>query len=553
MPAIFAGMSGKAAIPYLIAGVLIALAQGLGQGFITANLPQIAGDLGVSTTDATWLMVAYMTPRAALPLLLIKIRTQYGLRRFTEVSVIAFALVAVAALFTDDMDSAMLVQFLSGCAAAPLSTLAFLYMIEPFSPMFKLKLGMPLAMTMIMIGPNFARVVSPSLIGDGGLFGIHLASLGLALMCLAVVWFLPLQPQPREKVLKTLDFVSFALISAGFTGLISCATLGPTYFWDQAAWIGWVLAGSVGLLAAAVMVELTRDDPMIDFRWIASPAILHLTITLLLFRLILSEQSAGAPRMFQVLGVGPGQMVDLFSVICWATLLGGLIAIIWIKPKQEAAMHATALVLIACAAFLDSQSTIDTRPAQFMFSQALIAIGSMLFMPPAMMMGLMSALARGPQYILSFIIVFIATQSLGAVMGSGLFTTLINHRQAFHLATLNEQLVPTDPQVQAAIAAGARMFAATSADQAANQSNAVAQLATQANQQAYVLAYNDAYFIIGLIACAALAALILHSLRDWIWRKIDPSVIPAGPPGPPSGPPTPPAAAPADAPTPSRT
>ncbi|AWX93191.1 hypothetical protein DPM13_08610 [Paracoccus mutanolyticus] len=52
-------------------------------------------------------------------------------------------------------------------------------------------------------------------------------------------------------------------------------------------------------LTLAVVIELHRKAPLLDIRWLASPAMLHLTVTLLLFRLVLSEQGAGAPRMFQ--------------------------------------------------------------------------------------------------------------------------------------------------------------------------------------------------------------------------------------------------------------
>ena len=110
------------ALAYMGAAVMLALSQGLGQGFVSANIPQIAGDLGITTTQASWLMAAYMIPRASLPLLLIKIRTQYGLRRFAEVGIIAYVAVALASVWMQDFRSAVVLQALSGAAAAPLST-----------------------------------------------------------------------------------------------------------------------------------------------------------------------------------------------------------------------------------------------------------------------------------------------------------------------------------------------------------------------------------------------------------------------------------------------
>lgn len=501
---------------YMLAGVMLAMAQGLGQGFVSANVQQFAGDLGISATDASWLMAAYLIPRSSLPLMLIKIRTQFGLRRFAEVGIVCYVVVAFGSVWIEDMRSAVVMQFLAGVTSAPLSTLAFLYFLEPLSREWKMRLGLPMALSLMMLGPSLARVISPSLIGDGGLLRVHLLVLGLALISLMLVYRLRLTPVPHEKVIKPMDLVSFGLISFGFGGITVGAIMGPIHWWTATPWIGVLLAASVAALAAAVVVELHRKAPLLDIRWLVTPAMLHLTGTLLLFRLLLSEQSAGAPRMFQVLGVAPEQMTGLFAVICLASILGGLACVAWIKPGREPQFHFVALVLIAAGAWMDSQSTLDTRPEQMLISQAMIGFAGMLFMPPAMMAGLMAALKKGPNYLLSFVIVFLSTQSIGGVIGGGIFNTLVNWRQAFHLQALNEQITTTTPLLSAELARGMAALAPQITDMAAQRAQAVAQIAQEASRQAFVMAYNDLYFLIFLIASAGLFFLVLHVTRDWM-------------------------------------
>ena len=515
----------KQALPYIGASVMLALSQGLGQGFVTANIPQFAGDLGITTTQASWLMAAYMIPRASLPLMLIKIRTQYGLRRFAEIGIITYVVVAFAAVWINDFRSAVVVQFLSGAAAAPLSTLAFMYMMEPLSPQWKMRFGLPMSMSVMMSAPSLAWVISPTLIGDGGLTWIHLTALGMAMISLMLVFHLPLRPVPHQKVIQSMDFVTFALIAFGFAGLTIGFIMGPIHYWGDTPWIGMLLAPAIGALACAVAIELNRKAPLLDIRWLVSPAMLHLTATLFLFRLILSEQSSGAPRMFQVLGVAPSQLSPLFAIIVAGGLMGGLACVGWIKPQRVPYFHLIALILITVGAFMDSHSTVDTRPAQMVVSQAMIAFAGMLFMPPAMMMGLISALSKGPQYLLSFIIIFIATQSLGGVFGSGLFSTFINHRQSMHLQTLSEQITATDPVAAQAIAARIGGLANVISDSAIRKAQAVSQLMQDASNQAYVMAYNDAYRVIACIAALALAALILHMFRDALAARMAPAPI----------------------------
>lgn len=516
---------------YMLAGVMLAMAQGLGQGFVSANVQQFAGDLGISATDASWLMAAYLIPRSSLPLMLIKIRTQFGLRRFAEVGIVCYVVVAFGSVWIEDMRSAVVMQFLAGVTSAPLSTLAFLYFLEPLSREWKMRLGLPMALSLMMLGPSLARVISPSLIGDGGLLRVHLLVLGLALISLMLVYRLRLTPVPHEKVIKPMDLVSFGLISFGFGGITVGAIMGPIHWWTATPWIGVLLAASVAALAAAVVVELHRKAPLLDIRWLVTPAMLHLTGTLLLFRLLLSEQSAGAPRMFQVLGVAPEQMTGLFAVICTASILGGLACVAWIKPGREPQFHFVALVLIAAGAWMDSQSTLDTRPEQMLISQAMIGFAGMLFMPPAMMAGLMAALKKGPNYLLSFVIVFLSTQSIGGVIGGGIFNTMVNWRQAFHLQALNEQITTTTPLLSAELARGMAALAPQITDMAAQRAQAVAQIAQEASRQAFVMAYNDLYFLIFLIASAGLFFLVLHVTRDWMAARAtsSPSSSDAGP------------------------
>ncbi|NDV99241.1 MFS transporter [Salipiger sp. PrR002] len=510
----------RRALPYIAASLTIGVTQGLGQGFISTNLPQIAGDLGITTAQASWLMAAYMIPRASLTIMLIKLRTQYGLRRFAEIGIAVYVVVAFISLWITDLRSAVVIEFLSGIAAAPLSTLAFLYILEPLAQQWKLRLGLPIALMLLTSGPTLARVVSPWLIGDGGLAGIHLTTLGLSMVCLMLVYLLPIAPMPRSKVIQRADFLSFGLIAIGLGGLVTGFVMGPIHWWTALPWLGWLLAASVLCLTLAVILELHRDAPLIDIRWLLTPAMLHLAFTLFLFRLLLSEQSTGAPALFQALGLGSAQMTGLFTMILAGTAMGALACVGWMKPGREPAYHFVALALIAFGAWMDSASTLQTRPEQMYVSQTLIAFASMLFMAPAMMKGLIAALSKGPMYLLSFVIVFLVTQSVGGILGSGIFRSLINERQAFHLQVLREELTSADPMTAQSIAASMQQLAPQIADSAQLKAQAVSQLASTASSQAYVMAYNDGYFMIFLVALAALVALVLHIFRDWLAARL---------------------------------
>ena len=505
-----APMPPARAAAYMAAALALALTQGMGMNMVSANVQQLQGVFGATSAETSWLVAAYMAPNVSLALALIKLRTQFGLRTFAEGAILVFVGAALLNHATAGLGPALVTRFLSGVAAAPMSSLAFLYMLEPFPPQRKLTTGLPLALTAIALGAPLARVVSPPLLDLGLWHALTALELGLALIALACVYLLPLTSPPRAKVIHWLDVTSYLLIATGFGAIAVSLVLGPIYWWVEAPWIGWLLVLAAAALAAAAMIELNRPEPLLDIRWLASPAVLHFTAALLVFRLVLSEQSSGAAGLFRAMGYGGAQSQALFAVIAAATLAGGLLCALLLRPGREPAIHVVALLLVASGAFLDSHATTLTRPANMYLSQSLIALGMALFLPPALMSGLTSALRKGPQYILSFIIVFLTTQSLGGLAGSAAFQTFVTWRQRLHLGALAEQLDPGNPLVAERLASLTASYGAVLPDQGALSAQGLALLNAQVTAQAQVLAYDDAFRAIALIALAALAALLLH-------------------------------------------
>jgi len=514
-PPPFLPMHPARAAGYMSASLLLALTQGLGMNLVTANIPQIQGAIGATSNEASWMIAAYMAPNVSLSLALIKIRTQYGLRNFAEVSILGFVIACLLNLLISDLPSAIVVRFMSGIAAAPMSTLGFLYMLEPFPPQRKMQVGLPLALTSISLGAPVARLISPALFDIEGWHNVTTLEVALALVAFCLVYLLPLgQPQPRAKVIERLDVVSYFLIAIGFGATAVVLVLGRLYWWFEAPWIGITLALAVACISMAAVIELNRANPLLDIRWLASPAVLHFTGALLIFRVVLSEQTTGAAGLFQVLGLGNAQTATLYWIILAASVAGGLTCAVVMKPGRESGIHLVALAFLVIGALMDSRSTNLTRPEQMYASQALIAFAGALFLPPALLSGLMSALKKGPNYILSFVIVFLTTQSLGGLAGAALFGTFITWREKLHSHALVQHLLLTDPVVAQRVAQLSGAYARTLTDRSLLNAEGMALLGQQATREANILAYNDAFLLIALLAALAFAGLLIHIAVD---------------------------------------
>ncbi|PTM98778.1 hypothetical protein C7449_101444 [Mycoplana dimorpha] len=498
------------AAAYIAASCLLALTQGFGMNMIAGNLQQLQGAFSATQAEATWLIAAYLAPNVSLSLALIKVRAQYGIRTFAEWSIVGFVLVSMLHLFVTDLPSAIAVRFVAGIAAAPMSSLAFLYMIEKVQPQHKLTYGLTAALTNIALIPSLTRIMFPTLFELGGVHGLYLFELALAMASFGAIYLLPLASPPRAKVIERLDILSYLLVAVGFGSLAIVLTTGRTYWWLEAPWLGELLVLSFTCLTIAALIELHRKQPFLDIRWLVSPEILHFTMVLLLFRLLLSEQTAAATNFFLVMGLQTEQLTGLYTVIAIATVVGGIACALVVRPEREPYIHLVALTLIAVGAWMDSRATNLTRPHDVYLSQALIAAASAMFLPPSMARGLMNALKKGPNYIFSFIILFLATQSLGGQFGSALFGSLITLREKFHSNILAQGITLTDPIVAGRVGQLSAGYGHTLTDTALLKAEGANLLGQQITREANVLAYNDVFLLISMLSAGAALCLLIH-------------------------------------------
>ncbi|MBB5771736.1 MFS family permease [Brevundimonas vesicularis] len=506
-------------IQYALTGLLVAMVGSLGNAAVTANIQNLQGSLGITITEAAWLPVVFVMTNACMNLILVKFRMQYGLRLFTQIFLGAFVLVCAAHLFVANYQSTLLVRAIAGMAGAGLSSLGFLYIIQAFPAAHRLK-GLIIGIGLASFAVPISRLVMPGLLQLGDWRAFYLFELGLCLVAWGAVQVVKLPPSERLRVFDRLDFLTFALFAPGVALLCAALGLGRIVWWTQAAWIGWALIGSVILLTAAFLVEHNRKNPLINTRWLTGPDLLRLFGAILLIRIVLSEQTSGAVGFLTVVGLGPDQLHGLFVVILLSMIAGTLVSAFTLNMEKLNKPIAIALALIAVGAWIDSHSTVLTRPAQLYFSQALIAFASAMFIGPALMIGIVKVLTQGKQNLISFIVMFSVLQNVGGLAGSALTGTLQIIREKYHSNQLAAGISALDPQVALRLRQLSGAYASTITDPALANAEGAVLLGRQVTQQANVLAYNDVFLVIAVIAALGSAWVTVTHLRPrWKARR----------------------------------
>ncbi|GAA5107470.1 MFS transporter [Bartonella jaculi] len=507
---VFAGPLPKCFV-YILASCVLQWAYGLGANIVQSNIIYLTGDFHATLTETTWLVAAYMAPNVSVAIMLIKIRYQFGLRAFAELSILSFVLVCILQLFVTDLRSALIIRFFAGIAAAPLASLALLYMMEAFAPAKKFTIALSLNYMNAALAVPLSRLISPDLLESGGFSSLSALEMGLVLISLGCIYALPLTPVVRNKVIQKLDWVSYSLIAFGLGLNAVIMSVGKLYWWYEAPWIGWGLALAVFSLVTATIIELNREKPLIDLRWLFSKEMVQSVLILLVFHVFLLERSTLAAEFFNLFGLLNREMIPMYLAIVFGTLLGGGVCVLFLRSGREDYFYLLSLSCLALGAYLDSHVNQYTLPKDMMLSQGLISFSYALFLPPALSKGFVIANKRGPSYVLSFIAVFLLTQVTGGLMGSAFFGSLQLFFAHKNFEFLTQNIVGTDPLISGEINT---LFSASYGvflPNALGDEQGVSRLLEKFKLMANIFAYDDVfrlYFYVATVVFAIFLAKI---------------------------------------------
>ena len=506
-------------VAYFVVGLIVSLTGGLGNALVTANIVNLQGTLGAYASEMQWLTGAYVMTVVSMNLLLVKFRQQYGLRAFTLVFLVLYALVTFAHLFAHNLPTAIAVRAVSGMVGAALNVLGLYYTLQAFPQAHKPK-GIVFGLGFSQLALPLARTFSSRLLAYGEWRGLIFFELGMALVALACVLALRLPPGDRIKAFEKVDFLTFALFAPGVALLCAVLVMGRVDWWLDAPWIAYALCGAVVLILAALALEAARARPLLNVRFLTSVRIVKLASAVLLTRIVLAE-STGAVGFLQALGLHTDQMQTLFGVVLVGSAAGLVASALTVKPTNLTYSLMVALLFMAAGAWLDAGATSLTRPINMYLSQFLLAFGGTFFMGPTMMTGIKEVMLD-PRNLVSFSVMFSITQNLGGILGSAITGTFQTVREKFHSSYLVEHLTLLDPQVAARIASSANGYAHQLADPTMRSAEGIAALGTAATREANVLAYNDEFMLIAAVAVATLLWLLISQ----IWLRLSQSGLP---------------------------
>jgi DHA2 family multidrug resistance protein len=506
-PPALAPLQGGERVAGTLAVSLATFMNVLDTSIANVSLPAIAGDLGASPSQGTWVITSFAVANAIAVPLSGWLAQRFGQVRLFVMSVLLFVLASWLCGLAPSLPALIAARVLQGLVAGPLIPLSQTLLLASYPPALA-----GTAMALWGMTTLVAPVVGPLL---GGWITDNISwpwifyiNVPVGLFAAALTWsiYRRRDPGPRQ---VPLDRVGLVLLVLWVGALQLMVDQGKEQDWfGSTEIVVLALVAAIGL-AYFLVWELTHPQPLVDLRFFARR---HFTVgvaalsvayglffgNVVLLPLWLQQWMgytatwagiATAPVGLLAIALSPwvGRHVHRIDPRWLATVsFAGFAFVLWLRSGFSPQVT-LALVLVP--------TVLQGAAMAFFF----IPLQTILFagLPPAQMPA-----ASG---LSNFVRI-----TAGAV-GTSLFTTLWERRAALHHAQLAEAVHPGNAAAVRALDA----LAATGL----TPEQALATLARQLDQQAWTMAVTD---------CFALSSVLYLALVSLVWgtRRVQPAAAP---------------------------
>jgi DHA2 family multidrug resistance protein len=197
----------------------------------------------------------------------------------------------------------------------------------------------------------------------------------------------------------------------------------------------------------------------------------------------------------------------------WTQCIAFPVAWLWASRGDARQPLSLGLMLFAAGAFLCTFLTPGWQADDFRLTMILIGLGQGLFLVPTVFY---ASRDTAPQQGPTAASLFNLSRVVGQTFGISVIGSLITEREKFHSAQLVDSLTNANPALVERLNGLVASFLRVSGDHALAQLQAWKSLSGTASNQAYVLAFADAFVIISVVlALSSVLVLMLPPFHKW--------------------------------------
>ncbi|HEY6764264.1 MAG TPA: DHA2 family efflux MFS transporter permease subunit [Candidatus Sulfotelmatobacter sp.] len=495
--------------PWLIAATvaLAAFMEVLDTSIANVALPHIAGDLGASTSQGTWVLTSYLVSNAIILPVGAWASSVIGRRNFFLLCIMIFTVASFLCGISPSMPILLFARVLQGVGGGGLQPMAQAIMADSFEPK---KRGQAFAIYGIVavLAPSLGPTIGGWITDNYSWRWIFYINIPVGILAFFLVRHL-VQDPPWIKAdranLRKLDYIGLGLLTVAMGGMQIMLDKGEENDWFASTFIRifcfLFVAGMIGLM----WWQWRAKNPIMNLRLFKYKNFAICCFLMILVGGVLNAATVLEPQFLQ-------QLMGYTATRAGEALAGGGLVLLVMMPVAGIAtgklparnMAAFGFACFAVAFYYTS--THFTLDMTFGFASWLRIL--QMFAIPFAFIAITTAayvgLPKEASNQVSGIINFV--RNVGGSIFIASTGAIVTNRSLFHQARLQEYMQPGNPAFVSRVNGLTAYFGGSGKGPGPGQM-ARAAIYQQLNEQATAMAYQDIYRLLcwmamGMVACA---------------------------------------------------
>jgi DHA2 family multidrug resistance protein len=256
--------------PWLIAMTvaLAAFMEVLDTSIANVALPHIAGNLGASTDQGTWVLTSYLVSNAIVLPMGAWASSVMGRRNFFLLCIVIFTISSFLCGVAPSLPLLLVFRVLQGAGGGGLQPMAQAIMADSFEPQ---KRGQAFALygLVAVLAPSIGPTLGGWLTDNFSWRWIFFINIPVGILAFVLVTRLVQDPpwiKPDRKRLFTMDFVGLGFLTVAMGGMQIMLDKGEENAWFASSFIRFFAFLFIGGMVGLIGWEWTRKNPLINLK-----------------------------------------------------------------------------------------------------------------------------------------------------------------------------------------------------------------------------------------------------------------------------------------------
>jgi DHA2 family multidrug resistance protein len=484
------------------------------------SLPYIAGGLGRSYDEVTWILTTYLVANAVVLPMSAWLSRVLGRKNYYLICVALFTVTSFFCGIAPSLGIMLFARVLQGIGGGGLAPVEQAILVDTFPPN-KRASAFALYTMAIVTAPAIGPVLGGWITDNYNWRWVFFINIPVGLLSLYLTSRYVSDPPAFAEERKTVrgpdgklrvDGLGIALIGLGSAALEVTLDRGQIDDWFGSNFITWMFGIAVVCLGTAIFWELRHSDPVIQLKLLKSRNFAIANFFYFVFGVGLFASTTMIPQILQSLYgyraidaglvLGPGALVITVLAPVGAQLVQRQI----VQPR----ILLLGAVLVVGISFLHySNFNLGTDYDHYALARGLQGLGYAFFFVPLSVIAY-SQLKPSENNKASSLTNFF--RNWGGSFGIAFINTFSDRRLNFHQSTVGSNLAATSGALQQQVQQSASFLQSRGFAQADSLNAAYAHVYNQLQAQAHLMAFMDCFHLIGVMTLIA-APLVLLTKR----------------------------------------